>query len=448
MKVLFLTHLYPPTGLGGTEVYTHGLAAGLVQNGHEVQVLCTEEWDDGPRYWNGQADRVYAGVPVRRLRLNWTKAPDVNRYLYDNPLIAEHLARYLAEVRPDIVHVTSCNTLSASVIGAAKRAGVPVIVTLTDFWFVCPQVTLLRSDGRTCDGNVPALECLECLLRGTKAHRWLTRALPASTALRLLDGVSRLPAVARWPGLRGMALNMADRKTVLRCALEQADVVLIGSESARRLFQNAGVSRTIDVVRYGHDLGWVDGYRGKFPSRAVRFGFIGQIAPMKGAHVLIEAYVNACSTGEAMLLVYGRLDKDPRYGQVLRALAAGRADVEFRGTYAHGDSARVFSEIDVLVVPSLWHDYPLVIGEAFAAQTPVIASDFGGMREFVRDGVDGLVFERGSVAGLAGQMRRVLSESELLATLRAGIPCVKRMREAVEEMERIYRSILPARRRR
>lgn len=447
MKVLFLTHLYPPTGVGGTEVYTHGLAAGLVQNGHEVQVLCTGDWDDGPRHWNGHVDCVVERVPVRRLRLNWTKAPDVNRHLYDNATIAAYLARYLAEVRPDVVHVTSCNTLSASVIAAVKRAALPVVLTLTDYWFMCPQVTLLRSDGRPCDGNVPPVECLRCLLHDAKAYRWLTRVMPTPTALCLLDVLSRVGGVTRLPGLRGMALNMIDRRAVLRRALAQADRVLIGSESARRLFVENGVSRTIDVVHYGHDLRWLDDYSGKSPSAATRFGFVGQISPMKGPDILIEAYKEACRVGEARLLIYGNPDRHPPFGRRLRSMATGRPDIEFRGSYAHAESARVFSEMDVLVVPSLWHDFPLVISEAFAAQTPVIAADFGGMRELVRHGVDGLLFERGSVADLARQIRRVLSEPGLLARLRAGVPPVKTMRDAVVEMEEIYRSVAPVQRR-
>jgi glycosyltransferase involved in cell wall biosynthesis len=242
-----------------------------------------------------------------------------------------------------------------------------------------------------------------------------------------------------------MALNIPERRHILRRALEQVDRVLIGSESARRLFHGAGVSRAIDVVRYGHDLRWLEGYRGKSPSVPVRFGFIGRLAPMKGPHILVEAFVQAFRVGEAKLLLYGSLEKDPQFLQRLRALTGGRKDIEFRGTYTHADSGRVFSEIDVLVVPSLWHDYPLVIGEAFAARTPVIASDFGGMSEFVRDGVDGLLFQRGSVAGLVRQMRRILSDAGLLATLQTGVPSVKSMTEAAGEMERIYTDVLSAR---
>ena len=441
MRILFLTHFYPPNHIGGTETYTHGLAKGLNGLGHQVQVLCAADWESGEQYWNGHTDDIYEGVPVRRLHLNWTRAPDVNRYLYDNPMIAQYLKTYLAEVQADLVHVTSCNTLSASVIGAIKEAELPVVVSLTDFWFVCPRVTLLRGDETLCDGRVTDWECLECLLQGAKAYRWTTGILPRTAAVHVLSAVSRHEEVTRLPGLRGMALDIQQRRAALHQALEQADRVLIASESARGIFQYNGFSIPIDLVHYGHDLSWLTGYAGKTASSVVRFGFIGQIAPMKGPQLLIEAYRNVSQNGKARLLVYGNLEKNPAFGQQLRSLAADRHDIEFRGIYAHSDSGKVFSEIDVLVVPSLWHDYPLIIHEAFATGTPVIASDYGGMNEFVQHEVDGLLFERGSVKDLARQLQRVIADPVLCGRLRAGIHRVKRIEEAVAEIVGIYKGL-------
>jgi glycosyltransferase involved in cell wall biosynthesis len=132
------------------------------------------------------------------------------------------------------------------------------------------------------------------------------------------------------------------------------------------------------------------------------------------------------------------MSKDPAFSRRLRALAGGRSDLEFRGAYAYAETGRVFSEIDVLIVPSLWSDYPLVIQEAFAAQTPVIAADLGGMSEAVQPEVNGLLCERGSTKDLMQILRRVVTEPGLLARLRAGIPTVKSMGSAVEEMVLIY----------
>ena len=103
----------------------------------------------------------------------------------------------------------------------------------------------------------------------------------------------------------------------------------------------------------------------------------------------------------------------------------------------------MLSEIDVLVVPSLWHENsPRVIQEAFAGKTPVIASHVGGISEFVKHEENGLLFERGNVNDLARQMRRVVDEPGLLENLVAGIPKVKTMEEEVNELESIYCELL------
>jgi glycosyltransferase involved in cell wall biosynthesis len=442
VKALYITHLYPPRHIGGTENYTHALARGLIARGHEAQVLCVEDWERGDAYWNGHTDDLLDGVCVRRLHLNWTKAPDANRYLYDNPLVADYVRQYVRDVEADVVHVTSCHTLSASVIGAAKQAGLPVVVTLTDFWFVCPRVTLVKGDGALCDGRVPEHECVRCLSHKSKGYRWPRYVLPENVTVQLLSTVSRHGRLTRLRGLRGMIMNVRDRRMKLQRALQQADRVLIASRSGRTLLQGNGVSMPIDVVPYGHDLSWLRTYTGKPPREALSFGFAGQISPMKGPHVLIEAYKTAVPEFHARLLIYGDMDKDLQYGRQLRSLANGRRDIEFRGTYPHAESGRIFSEIDVLVAPSLWNDYPLIINEAFAAQTPVIATDLGGVRDLVEPEVNGLLFERGNTEALARALRRAIAEPELLANLRRGIPPVKTIGDAVEEMLGIYRETM------
>lgn len=445
MKILFVTHLYPPNHIGGTENYTHGLAKGLIKAGQQANVLCVEKWMTGKHYWNGYTDDVYDGVPVRRLHLNWMKAPKVNQYLYDNPVVAQRLKEWLTEWQPDLVHVTSCITLSASVIKAAKQAGLPVIKTLTDFWFICPRVTLLRSDDQPCDGQVAESECLKCLLRGSKAERWSQKLLPPNLVTRLLSGISKQGKLAGLPGLRGMAMDIQERRMVLHQILPQVDRVLIASGAARELFWRNGFSIPIDIVPYGHDLSWLESYTGKRPSRTVRFGFIGQIAPMKGPQLLIQAFRSVFQTGQAQLFIYGNLDKNLAFGQQLRSMAEGCGNIEFRGTYPRTASAQVFADMDVLVVPSLWNDFPLVINEAFATQTPVIASDFGGMSELVKHQVNGLLFQRGNANDLAFQLKRVVAEPALLGQLRTGIPRVKTMADAVGEMIDIYKGVLSQR---
>ena len=443
MRILYIANGYPPHRWAGTETYTAGLARGLQSRGHEVQVLCAGEWEKGSKYWNGYSDEYCGGIPVRRIHVNWIKASDPFRYLHDNPVVAEFLGSYLARVQPDLVHVTSCETLSASVLRVVREMRLPLVLSLTDFWFLCPRINLLRSDDSNCSGLTTAWDCLRCQLRGAKVYRWSRRLLPEQMVARLITALSRHPLLTRQRGLRGMAGEMERRKEFLRAALDWPDCRITASPFVREVYQANGISAPIRVQAYGHDLGWVRNYRGKTATKVVRIGFIGQIVPSKGLHLLFQAarFLQSELGAKFGLCIYGNLQKAAKYGAHILSLAAGMPNVKFCGSYSHEESAAVFSDIDILVVPSLWFDFPLVVHEAFATTTPVIASNLGGMAEAVTHEINGLCFEAGNVSDLAHQLRRVIVEPGLLGRLQAGVPKVKTILEETTELECIYRDL-------
>ena len=440
MKILLLSNGFPPHAWGGTESYTAGLAVELKARGHQVQVICGGTWHRGEAAFNGVEDSFYKGVPVRRLHLNWMRAPDPCKYLYDNPEVSAYLREYLRESPPDLVHVTSCEKLSAGVLREIKQTGIPLVLSLTDFWFLCPRINLLRSDGQNCSGRTSPSECLECQMRGSKAYRLSQSLLPGTAAEELWRRMVRFPQLTRHRGLRGIAGDMEDRKRFLREALEWPDACITASRFVHDIFVVGGTARPIHVTPYGHDLKWTQRYNGKTPSDIVRFGFVGQCSESKGLHVLMEAarLLRDRQNRDFRVVVYGSLKKHPSYGKRIRALASGLPNIELAGTYRHENSADVYANIDVLVTPSLWYDFPLVIHEAFATSTPVIATNLGGMAEAVSDGVNGLLFERGDAGDLAEKMARVLHEDALLPKLIGGVPKVKTIREEVDGLLSLY----------
>ncbi len=245
MKILLISNGYPPNRWAGTETYTAGIAEELQTRGYQVQVLCVGEWQAGGRYWNGYSEDIFRGVPVRRLNLNWAKSPDPFVYLFDNPVTSEHLRHYLDQFKPDLVHVTSCETLSASVLRVVKDAGLPLVLSLTDFWFLCPRINLLRSDGANCDGITTAWECLECQMLNSKAYRWPSRILPKKTVSSLLMAMSEHPVLTRQRGLRGMAGDMERRKNYLRDAITWPDCRITASPFVRNIFLSNGIEAPI-----------------------------------------------------------------------------------------------------------------------------------------------------------------------------------------------------------
>jgi glycosyltransferase involved in cell wall biosynthesis len=447
MRLLFISNGYPPHRWAGTETYTASLAHELKRRGHQVQVLCAGAWDMGPAPLNGVSDDLSTGVPVRRLHLNWLKAPDPFRYLYANPVVARYVADFLRQSRPDLVHVTSCETLSASVLRVVKDQGLPLVLSLTDFWFLCPRINLLRSDGINCSGAVTARDCLRCQLEQSNAYRRSRRLVPERYTLALFEWLSRYAVLTRQRGLRGLAGHVQQRRAYLAKAITWPDLRLTASAFARDVYWPNHILAPIEVRAYGHDLNWLRQYSGKTASKRLRIGYIGQITPAKGVHLLVEATNRLDDLGAAKpeVSIYGNLDHDAAYRAQLEAMAVGRSNIAFRGTFRHEEMASAFAEIDVLAVPSLWYDFPLIILEAFAAHTPVVATNLGAMAEWVKPEVNGLLFGRGDPGSLADQFRRLIIEPTLLGHLQKGLPPVKPIQTYVSELEVDYDALIRVR---
>ncbi|MEN6534447.1 MAG: glycosyltransferase [Bryobacteraceae bacterium] len=444
MRILFLTRGLPPDAIGGTEIYTQMVASGLQTLGHKVTVVCIGGWTEGARYFNGATADSYHGVEVIRLHLNWQRAQNPNRYLYDNPVVAQFLDDCLNRIDPDVVHVTSCDRLSASIIPAAKNAGFPVVLSLTDFWFLCPTLKLVRWDGQLCDGNTTPWECLRCSLGSNRAYTSLAGILPEDALQATLTAISKRSSLTRHRGLRGLALNAAERKDFVRHALRLADYVTIATPFGARLFENVFPEVSVHVTPYGHDLSWLEGYSGKTPSKELRVGYIAALCEAKGPQILLDAFRRFPSTAAIRLSIYGNLPEDD-FGKKLRDMASGNPQVRFCGCYDHEKSAEIYSHLDVLVVPSLWYDFPLVAHEALVTGTVVVATDLPGLNEIVKDEVNGLLFERGNADALAAQLQRLEESRELVANLQTGKRQIRCIEDAVVELQGIYSELTSAR---
>ncbi|UCF28925.1 MAG: glycosyltransferase family 4 protein [Chloroflexota bacterium] len=447
MKILLVTNFFPPTHKAGTEKRTFGYASELLRLGHEVQVVCAGIWDEGNQYWNGFSDEIFLDIPVRRIYLNWRLAPNPNEYLYRSPLIAEKFQIWLNDWQPDVVHITSCYTLTASVIKAINDFGIPIVLTLTDYWFICPKHTLLRNNNNLCDGRTTSQECLDCMmLTKNRTYRQINRIVNINQVSATLEWVSSKPVLSNLRGFRGMALDMNDRKEYLRKMINIPEVVVAPSLHLRETVKNSGISRQIHLIHSGHDLTWLEPLNESRTNGTVRFGYIGQMTPIKGLHILLSAFKEELFVNQATVSIYGNFEDGSAYIDQIMSSSKGREKmITFKGEFSHDQLGSVLSEIDILIVPSIWRENnPRVIQEAFASKTPVIGSNVGGIAEFVEHEINGLLFNRNDEDDLCHQMYRIIDEPDLIQKLRAGIKPVKEIKTEVEELLEIYKNLITA----
>ena len=439
MRIVQVVHWFLPRHSSGAEVYTYQLASALAQR-HEVSIYCRE---DGhavganlcvrpPEARFYEEDDVYRGLPVHRVYYNPPPGPT---YLarkalarFHNPRIEQSFAAYLDRVRPAVVHFQHLFKLSASLIAVAQGMGIPTVVTLHDYWFLCDNGQLLRPGLRVCTGPQGGLRCAGCA------------EAPLPSAIRPLLNPFLLPLFIY-------------RTRALRRYLHRADAIIAPSAYLREAFMRHGFPpERILLCDHGTDTAWLPDVVHVLgcsspAGQQLRFGYIGTIAPHKGLHVLLQAFRDL-NAQNAELRVYGDLASDPSYTAALQELVEGQA-VYFMGPFAHEEIGRVLSELDLLVVPSVWpENSPLTIHEARAARLPVLASDVGGMSDLVREGRAGWLFRAGDAEDLRRRLAEILQQPELLVQVRDEIRPVKGIEENAHELDELYRRIVCARGRR
>jgi glycosyltransferase involved in cell wall biosynthesis len=174
----------------------------------------------------------------------------------------------------------------------------------------------------------------------------------------------------------------------------------------------------------------------------MRFCYFGNIVPIKGLHVLIDAF-KTLPRGRASLTIYGsRTPWTENYYDRLKQEASG-FPVDFRGPFKREGLAEALSDQDIFILPSIWPEtFSIVIREANSLGLPVIASRIGAIPEAVDEGVNGLLFEPGNVEDLRRCMLQFIESPRLVQEMALKMPKPKSMTEHVVELLEIYQGIV------
>ncbi|RMF39703.1 MAG: glycosyltransferase, partial [Anaerolineae bacterium] len=332
--------------------------------------------------------------------------------------------RFTAQ-KPDVFHLFSGYLMGARPLRVAQEMGIPTVVSLTDFWFLCPRITMLRSDGGISTLPIDPVRCARCLGEEKRRFRYLGKAAPAL-------------AQVYWRLQKRNAAALRERLDFLISTLNRVDCAISPSRFVRQMYVQAGVDAgRVIFSRQGRDFPSQD-IPQKEPAEVLRVGYIGQIAPHKGVHTLLEA-VRALPNAPLEVHLYGDSTPFPKYTRRLRGLSAGDARIHWEGVFPRSAIGEVHRNLDVLVVPSVWYENsPNTILEAFACGTPVLASDLGGMVELVREGENGLRFPPGDSAALAELLSRMVEDRSLLARLRPNREDIPTVAQEIDALEAIY----------
>lgn len=432
MRILLAIHGFPPTHYAGAERAGERIVKWLIKHGHEVEVMAVEQV-------NAEHFRVETstqdGYVIHRLFYNLNENGQEFRNGYDYPRIGDALRDILRQKPFDLLHMISGYLIGAPVIHTAREMGVPVAVTLTEYWYLCTRLNLIQPTGAICSGPESDFKCARCLLEEKRRFR-----LPAQIAPDLNNAFWSISENA------GFAQDKTEmvrhRRNTLRDALNAADLVISPSRFLIQMYHQYGFDTSRYVfIRHGLDMSSAMPH---IPDDTLRIGYLGQVKFHKGVDVLVDAAVSMLKAGHKITLdIWGPLDEDPGYTRKLQQQSAGHPQINWRGRYQSDKLWDILASFDVLVVPSRWYENcPTVILEAYSVKLPVIATNLGGMAELVAHEQSGLVFEPDSSADLSRQLERLISEPGLIDRFRLGIPHIKSADEEVSEIFAEYQKLV------
>lgn len=428
MKILKVIHGYPYRYNAGSEVYSQILCHELAHQGHEVVVFTRQENAYQQEYsveW--ECDPVLPSIKV--CLINMAHGKDG----YQHPKVDEAFSKLLAEYEPDVIHIGHLNHLSTSIILRAHEKKIPIIFTLHDFWLMCPRGQFLQGINSLTDDLYPACDSQENQKCAQQCY-W-----------RYFGHQDEAADLKYWTEWVGRRMDHIREMSAL------VDLYIAPSKYLMGRFVNDFRldPEKILYLDYGFHRERLKGRVRKKETDFV-FGYIGTHKQAKGIFPLIQAFSQ--NHKGAQLKIWG--SSLPPFTQSLKAFVKTlgpeiESKIHWMGGYRNDDIvADVFNHVDGIVVPSIWgENSPLVIHEALEAKVPVITADYGGMGEYVRHEINGLLFKHRDPKALSFQMKRIVQETGLAEKVAQGgylqspdqrIPCIKEhTREIVELYERL-----------
>ena len=359
---------------GGAETYYLTVGSELERMGHEVAYFSMKHPNNLPCKWDKYfvTHREYNNVR------NPLKAARDGMALIYSPEAKRNFQALCEEFRPDVVHLNNVHRqITLSILDAPYLGEneVPVFYTAHDYVTVCPGYLMLDGDGRVCDACLEDGRYRHCIenrcVKGSRAKSALA-AMEASfnRAHKSNRRIDRVIAPSRFMRYKLIEGGWPEGKVVF--LQNFADDAILDRAT------NAGADATDRENPY--------------------LLFFGRLSVEKGVDTLLRAFDAALpSLPQGMRLVVVGDGPDAADFKALASSLGCAPRIEFAGYQTGGALQSDGERASLAISSSRWREnMPYSIVEAFAAGTPVVGTDIGGIPELVDEGKTGFICEPGA----------------------------------------------------
>jgi glycosyltransferase involved in cell wall biosynthesis len=344
LKVLHISTGFPLSFPGGITNYARTLVESQVKLGYQVHVVARPE----PAEKHLPAITLHPYVPS-----NVTLFSLQNTYI--DPA-EKALCDLIRRQNFDLVHFHMSMDLSLSFLQNFSELGVPYLVSLHDYFHICPRITMIDVHHNVCR-KIDIQRCNRCIGR-------LDQVDLLRRAARKLDFVlPRIPSDAA-----------EERMGYMRQFLNGASVLHAVSSRTGEIFREVVPEAKIIVEQIGNSS--TNSSIAKVPSDKLRVVALSTLSKHKGAG-LLEILLKRVRRKDIEFHFYGRTFEG--YESRLRALG-----LHCHGSYVPADIPSIMAASDIGLVLSIWEDNgPQVAMEFINHRVPVIGTKRGGIPDIV-----------------------------------------------------------------
>lgn len=295
--------------------------------------------------------------------------------------VYHELKALIKKTRPDIAHFHNTFPLiTPSAYAACQDSGIPVIQTLHNYRMICPGALLQRA-GRPCE------DCVGRSVLPALRHRCYRDSITATAAIVWMLEFNR------W---KNSYRTLVDRYIALTPFA--AGRLVAGGLPAERVGIKPNFLPHVPMPGTGGG-----GY-------AV---YTGRLSQEKGIETLVRAWRDV--RGLSLKI----LGDGPLRDRLIEAAKQAPEDIEFLGYCSQDRVLEIVGRAELQIVPSEWYEgMPMVVLEAYALGTPVVAARIGSLEALVENGRTGIKFSVGDANDLAEKVNTLWKDKSILSNMR------------------------------
>lgn len=332
-----------------------------------------------------------------------------NQILSFDPISFFGLIKLIRKIKPDIVHLHKANKISLAPILICKLLKIPLVLSVSDYWYFCPSADLIDKEGDPCL-RFQGKWCANC------------------------------SATLKFGFLRRFAYRY--RRPIMDLFISQVSAFRVSSFASKKLLVRYGIDPLKIVVVRQVSNEDISKMRVKPQKNLIYLN--AWMSFHKGVHIAIEAMAKIVkeipeAKMEIDTKIFDKTYEEKILGMIKDFNLTGKVTLNEKPTQTQ--YLKNIKKSKVIIVPEQWENMgPTTMGDAMAMGKAIVASRIGGIPEFIKNGKNGFLVNHEDTSGFAKRIIQLLKNDNLakkmgyraqkdIAQLSSGETCLKSLRK-------------------